>query len=226
MKIIGIIGAMPSELKDIQNVQENPVITKIAGYEFHESIHGTNKIITVCCGIGKVNAAICTQILIDVFKVEQIINTGIAGGLKSGIKVLEIVISTSVLPHDLDSHFLADYPPYHAEFEADEALQNLACIVCDTMKIVHHQGRIVSGDAFITDSEVKANLIQKFNPYAVDMETAAVGQTAWRNQIPFVSVRCISDLADDDGAMSFDEFEVLAAKRVAEIVMKMCEHES
>ena len=225
MKIIGIIGAMPSELKDIQNVQGNPVITKLAGYEFHESMHGANKIITACCGIGKVNAAICTQILIDVFKAEQIINTGIAGGMKAGIKVLEIVISTSVLPHDLDAHFLADYPPYHAEFEADEDLQKLAKSVCDEMQIVSHAGKIVSGDAFITDSEVKKNLIEKYNPYAVDMETASIGQTAWRNQIPFVSVRCISDLADDDGAMSFDEFEVLAAKRVAEIVMAMCERE-
>ncbi|MBR1554397.1 MAG: 5'-methylthioadenosine/S-adenosylhomocysteine nucleosidase, partial [Oscillospiraceae bacterium] len=172
-----------------------------------------------------VNAAICTQILIDVFKAEQIINTGIAGGMKAGIKVLEIVISTSVLPHDLDAHFLADYPPYHAQFEADEDLQKLAKSVCDEMQIVSHAGKIVSGDAFITDSEVKKNLIEKYNPYAVDMETASIGQTAWRNQIPFVSVRCISDLADDDGAMSFDEFEILAAKRVAEIVMAMCERE-
>ncbi len=225
MKIIGIIGAMPSELKDIQNVQEKPVVTKLAGYEFHESMHGANKIVTVCCGIGKVNAAVCTQIMIDVFKAEQIINTGIAGGMKAGIKVLEIVISSSVLPHDLDAHFLADYPPYHAEFEADEKLQALAKSVCDEMQIVSHSGKIVSGDAFITDSEIKKNLIEKYNPYAVDMETAAVGQTAWRNRIPFVSVRCISDLADDDGAMSFDEFEVLAAKRVAEIVMAMCERE-
>ena len=93
------------------------------------------------------------------------------------------------------------------------------------MQITAHSGKIVSGDAFITDSEIKKNLIQKYDPYAVDMETAAVGQTAWRNQIPFVSVRCISDLADDEGAMSFDEFEVLAAKRVAEIVMTMCERE-
>ena len=224
MKIIGIIGAMPSELKNIQTIQVNPVIKKIAGYDFHESMHGTNKIITVCCGIGKVNAAVCTQILIDMFHVEHIINTGIAGGLKTNIHVLEIVISTSVLPHDLDAHFLADYPPYHAEFEADTALQSLACEVCREMNIVYHQGKIISGDAFITDSQIKANLIEQFHPYAVDMETAAIGQTAWRNQIPFVSIRCISDLADDDGAMSFDEFELLAAERVAEIVMKLCEN--
>ncbi len=225
MKTIGIIGAMPSELKDIQSVQENATVKEIAGYSFHESMHGANKIVTACCGIGKVNAAICTQVMIDRFGVDCIINTGIAGGMKQGIKVLEVVISNSVLPHDLDAHFLKDYPPYCAEFNADENLQTLAKTVCDEMGIVTHSGRIISGDAFITDSTVKANLIQAHDPYAVDMETAAVGQCAWRNKIPFVSIRCISDLADDDGAMSFDEFEVLAAKRVAEIVLTMCERE-
>ena len=225
MKTIGIIGAMPSELKDIQSTQESPAGYDIAGYTFMESTHGANKIVTACCGIGKVNAAVCTQIMIDRFNVDCIINTGIAGGMKRGIKVLEIVVSTTVLPHDLDRHFLADYPPYHAEYEADADLQRLAAEVCDEMGIVHHAGKIVSGDAFVTDSAVKAKITEAHDPDAIDMETAAIGQCAWRNKVPFVSVRCISDLADDDGAMSFDEFEVRAAKRVAEIVMKMCERE-
>ena len=225
MKTIGIIGAMPSELKDIQSTQESPAGYDIAGYTFMESTHGANKIVTACCGIGKVNAAVCTQIMIDRFNVDCIINTGIAGGMKRGIKVLEIVVSTTVLPHDLDRHFLADYPPYHAEYEADADLQRLAAEVCDEMGIVHHAGKIVSGDAFVTDSAVKAKITEAHDPDAIDMETAAIGQCAWRNKVPFVSVRCISDLADDDGAMSFDEFEVRAAQRVAEIVMKMCERE-
>lgn len=225
MKTIGIIGAMPSELKDIQTIQENPVSHEIAGYTFMESLHGANKIVTACCGIGKVNAAVCTQILIDRFEADCIINTGIAGGMKTGIRQLDIVVSSSVLPHDLDQHFLVDYPPYHGEYEADEALRALAETVCDEMGVKHYAGRIVSGDAFITDSTIKAKLIEAHDPYAVDMETAAIGQCAWRNKVPFVSVRCISDLADDEGAMSFDEFEVLAAKRVGEIVMKMCERE-
>jgi len=223
MKKIGIIGAMPSELKDIQSIQMNPEITEIAGFSFYESTHGESRIVTACCGIGKVNAALCTQVMIDHFKVDCIINTGIAGGMHSDVKLCEIVVSTSVLPHDLDAHFLADYPPFCAVFDADEALQNLAKSVCTEMNIPVHSGKIVSGDAFITDSEIKAGIKAKFDPYAVDMETAAIGQAAWRNKVPFVSVRCISDLADDDGAMSFDQFEIIATKRVAEIVMAMCE---
>lgn len=222
MKKIGIIGAMPSELKDIQGVQVNPVTTEIAGFSFYESKHGENEIVTACCGIGKVNAALCTQVMIDRFGVDCIINTGIAGGMHGDVKLCDIVVSTSVLPHDLDAHFLADYPPYCAEFGADEALQILAKSVCTEMGIPVHSGKIVSGDAFITDSGIKAGIKAKFAPYAVDMETAAIGQAAWRNKVPFVSVRCISDLADDDGAMSFDQFEVIAAKRVADIVMAMC----
>ncbi len=225
MKTIGIIGAMPSELKDIQSVQENPVSTEIAGFTFVESKHGENKIVTACCGIGKVNAAVCTQVMIDCFKVDCIINTGIAGGMHGDVKLCDIVVSTSVLPHDLDAHFLADYPPYCAEFPADEALQALAKAVCEEQGITVHSGKIVSGDAFITDSQIKAGIKAKFDPHAVDMETAAIGQAAWRNKVPFVSVRCISDLADDDGAMSFDQFEVIAAKRVADIVMAMCSRE-
>jgi adenosylhomocysteine nucleosidase len=84
-------------------------------------------------------------------------------------------------------------------------------------------GRIVSGEAFISSNEVKNDILAKFSPYAVDMESSAIGHCAFLNKTPFVSVRCISDNADDDGAMSFDEFEKIAAKRVADIVMKMIE---
>ncbi len=226
MKTIGIIGAMPSELKDIQGIQENAVSTEIAGFTFVESKHGANQIVTACCGVGKVNAAVCTQIMIDRFHVDCIINTGIAGGMNPAVKLLEIVISDIVLPHDLDRHFLADYPPFHAEYEADAELQAIAKKVCEEMGIVCHSGKIVSGDAFVTDTALKAKITEAHHPYAIDMETAAIGQCAWRNKTPFVSVRCISDLADDDGAMSFDEFEVQAAKRVAQIVMRMCEKEA
>lgn len=222
MKNIGIIGAMPAELKDIQNAQKDPVRHEIAGYTFVESVHGSNRIITVCCGIGKVHAAMCTQVMIDKFGVDCIVNTGIAGGMKQGIRVLEIVVSTTVLPHDLNRHFLADYAPYQAEFEADPGLQALAGRVCDEMGIRNYAGKIVSGDCFITEGPVRDQIVSDHDPYAIDMESAAVGQCAWRNRVPFVSVRCISDLADE---MASDEFEAKAAARVAEIVMKMCENE-
>ena len=94
---------------------------------------------------------------------------------------------------------------------------------CTEFSVKSFVGRIVSGEAFVTDSAVKAEIQQRLEPYAVDMESAAVGQCAYRNQVPFVSVRCISDNADDEGAMSFDQFEKIAAKRVADIVLRMIE---
>lgn len=223
MKTIGIIGAMPSELADIRNILENSEIKRISGFDFYISTYKGNVIVNVCCGIAKVNAALCTQVLIDNFNPECIINTGVAGGMDTSVKVCDIVISTEVLPHDLDPHFLNDYPPYCAVFRADDKLIETAEKVCAENGIKSHRGRIVSGEAFISDSVLKAKIKADFNPYAVDMESAAVGHACYLNEKPYVSVRCISDNADDEGAMSFDEFEKIAAKRVAEIVLAMTE---
>lgn len=223
MKTISIIGAMPSELADIRNMLGAAEIKRISGFDFYINEYMGNKIINACCGIAKVNAALCTQIMIDNFSPDYIINAGVAGGMNTAVKVCDIVISTDVLPHDLGPHFLADYPPYCAVFKSDEELMNAAERVCGEFSVNCFRGRIVSGEQFISDSAVKAAIQEKFNPYAVDMESAAVGHACYLNEVPFVSVRCISDNADDEGAMSFDEFEKIAAKRVAEIVLKMTE---
>lgn len=224
MKTIGIIGAMPSELKDIRETLKNAEIKHISGFDFYQSMYHGNIIVNACCGIAKVNAALCTQVLIDNFKPCCIINTGVAGGMNSSVKVCDVVVSTEVLPHDLDLHFLNDYPPYCGIFKADEKLIENAVSVCSDIGVNSFRGRIVSGEAFVSDSSLKAEIQEKFNPYAVDMESAAVGHACYLNELPYVSVRCISDNADDDGAMSFDEFEKIAAKRVAEIVLKMTEN--
>ena len=148
---------------------------------------------------------------------------GIAGGMNNDIHVCDVVVSSEVLPHDLDLHFLKDYPPYCGIYTADQALIDLAVKTCGSFEVKSFVGRIVSGEAFVTDSAVKAEIQQRLTPYAIDMESAAVGQCAYRNSVPFVSVRCISDNADDEGAMSFDQFEKIAAKRVADIVLRMIE---
>ncbi|MDE5569255.1 MAG: 5'-methylthioadenosine/adenosylhomocysteine nucleosidase [Ruminococcus sp.] len=223
MKTIAIIGAMPSELADIRNMLGKAEIKHISGFDFHVSEYKGNKIVNSCCGIAKVNAALCTQVMIDNFSPDCVINTGVAGGMDKSVKVCDIVISTEVLPHDLDPHFLKDYPPYCAVFKADEKLIETAEKICSENGINSHRGRIVSGEAFVSDNVLKAKIHADFSPHAVDMESAAVGHACFLNSMPYVSVRCISDNADDDGAMSFDEFEKIAAKRVAEIVLKMTE---
>lgn len=223
MKTIVIIGAMPSELADIRSILGDAEIIRFSGFDFYVNTYKSNTIVNVCCGIAKVNAALCTQAAIDNFHPDCVINTGIAGGMNSAVKVCDIVISTEVLPHDLDLHFLQDYPPYCGIFKADEKLMDIAEKVCKEFGIDSFRGRIVSGEAFISSNEVKADIQKRFDPYAVDMESAAVGHCCFLNDMPYVSVRCISDNADDNGAISFDEFEKIAAKRVAEIVLKMTE---
>ena len=106
---------------------------------------------------------------------------------------------------------------------ADEKLIETAVNTCTKQGVKSFVGRIVSGEAFITDTAVKNGIKEKFDPFAVDMESAAVGHCAYLNEVPFVSVRCISDNADDEGAMSFDEFEKIAARRVADVVLEMVE---
>ncbi|MBR6622763.1 MAG: 5'-methylthioadenosine/adenosylhomocysteine nucleosidase [Ruminococcus sp.] len=223
MKTIVIIGAMPSELADIRNILGEAEVKRFSGFDFYINKYKNNTIINACCGIAKVNAALCTQAAIDNFHPNCVINTGIAGGMNSDIKVCDIVISTEVLPHDLDLHFLQDYPPYCGIFKSDLNLITIAETICAESGINSFRGRIVSGEAFISSNEVKADIQNRFDPYAVDMESAAVGHCCFLNDMPFVSVRCISDNADDEGALSFDEFEKIAAKRVAEIVLKMTE---
>lgn len=223
MNTIAIIGAMPSELADIRITLGDAEIRRISGFDFYINTHKDKTIINACCGIAKVNAALCTQVMIDNFHPDCVINTGIAGGMNGNVKVCDIVISTEVLPHDLDLHFLNDYPPYCGIFKADGKLIETAEKVCGEFSVTSFRGRIVSGEAFISSNEVKADIIRRLDPYAVDMESAAVGHCCYLNELPYVSVRCISDNADDDGAMSFDEFEKIAAKRVAEIVLRMTE---
>ena len=223
MNTIAIIGAMPSELVDIRRILGEAEIKNISGFDFYINQHCGKTIINACCGIAKVNAALCTQVMIDNFHPDCVINAGIAGGMDTKVKVCDIVISNEVLPHDLDLHFLKDYPPYCGIFKADEKLMDTAEKTCADNGVTSFRGRIVSGEAFITSTEVKNAIKDKFDPYAVDMESAAVGHCCYLNKMPFVSVRCISDNADDEGAMSFDEFEKIAALRVAEIVLKMTE---
>ncbi|MBE6864635.1 MAG: 5'-methylthioadenosine/adenosylhomocysteine nucleosidase [Ruminococcus sp.] len=223
MNKIFIIGAMPSELADIRTILGKNEVRSISGFDFYINEYKGKTLISACCGIALVNAALCTQVAIDNFSPDCIINTGIAGGMNNDIKVCDIVVASEVLAHDLDQHFLVDYPPYCGIFKADERLMDIAEKVCAEEGIKTFRGRIVSGQSFVTSSELKAKIVEAFSPYAVDMESAAIGHCCYLNKMPFVNVRCISDNADDEGAMSFDEFEKIAAKRVAEVVLRMTE---
>ena len=221
MKTIGIIGAMPSELADLRKDLGEAKIEKYASYEFFINKFDGKKIINVCCGVAKVNSAIATQILITKFECDCIINTGIAGGMNTDVKVCDIVIASEVMHHDVTTRFLENYPPYCGNYPADKNLIEIAQKACDEKGYKYFNGKIVSGEQFISDSVLKAQIVSDFSPHAVDMESASIGHCCFRNDVPFATVRCISDNADDEGEMSYDEFEKIAAKKNAEVVLTM-----
>lgn len=217
--VMGVITAMPSELKGIVATMDKVEVKDIAGYIFNINNIEGNIIVGVCCGVGKVNAAVCTQVLIDTFKPNYIINSGTAGGTGEGVSLCDLVISTDLMHHDLLPRLLMKYPPYHNTFEADTKLIKLAEDVCAELCYTAHKGRIVSGEQFFTTMELRNRVINEFAPYAVDMESAAIAHCAYRNSQPFVAIRCISDKADTESEATYLKYVETAADRAARVTM-------
>lgn len=225
MKKIGIIGAMDEEVHIIKNQMQDVVVKSIASMEFYEGKLKGKEVVVVRCGIGKVNAAVCTQILADLFQVDAVINTGVAGSLRNEINIADIVLSTDTQQHDVDATGFG-YPVgviprmEQSIFKADEQLLAHAKEVCTEVipEVGVHTGRIVSGDQFISDTEKKAWLTQNFDGYCTEMEGAAIAHTAFLNGIPFLIIRAISDKADHSAEMTYQEFEELAIKNTVKLI--------
>lgn len=225
---IGIIGAMESEVEQLQREMSLTALTMKAGMGFYEGTLNGAPVVIVRCGIGKVNAALCVQILDDLYHVSHIINTGIAGSLNARLDIGDILISRDVLYHDMDATFLGFRPGEVPlldcrEFPADERLVALAKETCEKVNpdIRVMLGRVVSGDQFISSKEVKERLIAEFQGDCVEMEGAAIAHGAYLNRIPFVILRAISDKADDSAEMDYPAFEAAAAKRSAALVKEL-----
>ena len=184
----------------------------------------------VISGIGKVNAAVCTQVLIDHFGVDYIINTGCAGAIHPELGIGDILISTDAVQHDMDVSALGDpigTIPRLAEsyFRADEMLVKLAQEAAAETAENYHVilGRVASGDKFIGTKEGKEHIKKYVQGDCAEMEGAAIAHACWLNRIPFVIIRAISDSADEQANMSYEQFVLLAAKRSSELVEKMLE---
>lgn len=228
MNKIGIIGAMDLEVEELKSKLTDTKITKKAGMEFNEgTLNGANVVI-VRSGIGKVNAALCVQILVDLFDITHVINTGVAGSLNAKLDIGDILISKDALHHDIDTtifgYQLGEVPQMGCrEFSADERLMKLAQESCAKVNPDIHAivGRVVSGDQFISSKEVKEKLIANFQGDCAEMEGASIAHGAYLNQIPFVIIRAISDKADDSAEMDYPTFEKAAAKHSALLVEDM-----
>ncbi len=225
MKKLGIIGAMSVEVEHLKSQLQGISHKTMAGMDFYEGILEGMPVVIVVCGVGKVNAALCAQALCDCFCVTHIVNTGIAGSLCAELDIGDFVISRDAMYHDFTcqglnpAYKVGQIPdmPVHS-FPADETLQALAMQAAEVVHPGHSRvGRIASGDQFVSDPALKDSIIANTGALCTEMEGAAIAHAAWKNGIPFVVIRAISDKADGSAHMDYPTFEALAAKRSAAV---------
>lgn len=225
MKKLGIIGAMTVEVETLKDALADMSAVQRAGMTFYQGKLEGLSVVVAQCGVGKVNAALCVQILCDCFGVTHIVNTGVAGSLCAELDIGDFVISCDAMYHDFDCHNLnPDYPvgqvpgmAVHA-YPADKTLVDYAYGAAEQVHEGHARiGRVASGDQFICSKEIKNKIIENTKALCTEMEGTAIAHAAWRNQVPFVVIRAISDKADDSAEMDYPTFENIAARRCAEV---------
>ena len=219
---LGIIGAMEQEVETLLELLADKKTEKRAGNTFYAGVLEGLPVVVVQCGIGKVNAALCVQMLCDCYGVTHVVNTGIAGSLCRELDVGDLVISRDAMYHDVDCHAF-DYPVGKVPgmpltYPADEKLTELAFAAAEAVNPGHtRMGRIASGDQFVCEKALKDHIIEVTQAQCTEMEGAAIAHAAYRNEIPFVIIRAISDKADDSADMDYPTFERIAAHRCAAV---------
>ena len=216
---------MEEELEEIKNVMSDFKEKEISKLEFIEGKIEAKEVVLVQCGIGKVNAARVTQVLIDNFKIEYIINVGAAGALNPMLNIGDIVIGEKLIQHDFDITAFGHTKGYITG--VGDYIQGDMELVEKFKRIVDNQndktyqikiGNIASGDIFCTDIYMKNKIYSKFDADCVEMEGAAIAQVCYLDNIPFIVIRSISDSPNGNNAIVFDEFVKLASKRCAKIL--------
>ncbi len=223
MRKLGIIGAMDIEVAALKERMEELTVHNEAGMEFCQGTLAGLSVVVVQCGVGKVNAAMCAQILCSSFAVTHLVNTGIAGSLDARLDIGDLLVSRDAMYHDFDCcHF--GYPAGQVPgldtvaYPADEGMIAYAQAAAQQVHPGHVcLGRVASGDQFVCSKEKKQAIIDLTGAMCTEMEGAAIAQTAYRNRVPFVILRAISDKADDSAEMDYPTFEALAAHRCAAV---------
>ena len=230
-KIIGIIGAMDVEVNSLKDAAEIVETTTIAGMEFCAGKLGGKRVVIVKCGMGKVNAGICAQTLINEFDCTEIINTGVADSLDNRIDIGDIVVSVDAVQHDFNVEaigFQKGEIPYTGlyAFPADEALRAAAvsAVQNSAPDVRVFEGRVCSGDQFISTKEQRDTIIANFGGMCCEMEGGAIAQACYLNNTPYVVIRAISDKPDETEIVEYQAFEATAAANCAAIVQYMVEH--
>lgn len=225
---IGIIGAMEVEVETLKSRMTIKNTVKKASMEFFEGSIGNTEVVVVRSGVAKVNAGICVQILVDLFNVTHVINSGVAGSLDARINIGDIVLSTDACYHDVDATVFGykkgEVPQLGtAAFTADAELRDKAKAAIKTAApdLGVFEGRVCSGDQFISSGDIKTKIKEDFDGLCTEMEGAAIAQGCYLNNIPFLIIRAISDKADGSDIVDYPVFEAKAAKDCAALVLEM-----
>ena len=225
---IGIIGAMEEEVAILKQEMDIEETVEYASMQFCIGVLCGKNVVIVRSGIGKVNAAICAQILADKFDVKVLINTGVAGSLDAAIDIGDMVISTDLVEHDMDTTIFGDplgqVPRMDTfSFPAEQILIENAVVANEEANpdIKTFTGRIVSGDQVVSSSEVKEKLVNNIQAKCSEMEGAAIAHAAYLNKISCVIIRAISDKADNSATMDYPTFEKQAIEHSVRLVRNL-----
>lgn len=227
--VIGIIGAMSEELEILLSEMNKERSERKANMTFHKGKVYGKDVVAVVCGIGKVNAAVCTQILISEYKVDTVINVGVAGGIGKEIYPGDVVIADTLVQHDMDTTVFGDkygqIPRLDTfDFKCDAKLIALAQAACKELSdIKSFTGRIVTGDQFIASLEKIQWLSSEFEAFACEMEGGSIAQVCYLNNVPFIVIRSISDNANNGAHMDFQKFIPIGVKNSTSILKTMLE---
>lgn len=228
---VGIIGAMDSEVALLHAEMEKAGavnVTFAAGREFHEGTLRGVPVVVVKCGVGMVNAASCTQALIDVFGVTEVVNTGVAGSLDASIEIGDLVVATDAVNHVMDvanlGYALGQTPDFdRVSFPASQRLRTLALAAAAELDVPAHEGRVASGDRFVREAADKERIVGTFEARCCEMEGAAIAQVCYLADVPYLILRAISDKADGSSSVDYPTFEAKAADTCAALTLRLLE---
>ena len=225
MKKVGIIAAMQEEMNEIKNIMTELTEKNIYELQFFEGKIGNAECVLVQAGVGKVNASRCTQILIDNYDIEYVVNVGSAGSANNSLNIGDIVIGKILVQHDFDITAFGHKKGYISNVgenisSDDKLIKKFEKIINNNDKKEYNikVGTIASGDIFCTDIKMKEKIKYKFNADAIEMEGAAIAQVCYLDKIPFIVIRSISDTPNGSNEITFEEYLKLASKRCATLL--------
>lgn len=223
--MLGIIGAMESEVDGLKAKMSDKKIETISGVEFALGKIGNTDVVVAKAGVGKVNAAVTAQTMILRYNTDALINIGVAGGIDSNLSIGDIVVADKVVEHDMDTTAVGDEPGFitgidRVYMDCDKSLSELL-IKCSTDTGLNTlSGIIATGDIFVAEDSIRNKIKNVFNGAAAEMEGAAIGHVCTMNNVPFAVLRAMSDCANDDSKVDFPTFAAKAAENSIDIITR------